>query len=318
MSISKSKLFITSAILSFLTVFASAKTFAANIPEHLYIIGSTIEGGNDFSDKHTFIEHSNGILACLNVRVYPTTPTGTIGELVITETCGGNWKNGPIYCMKEDSPLSNYGTPLRVYFAAISFPEGTYDFYIDFNGSVPMLYYFTANQRIPQHLYLLGSLKEPHVLDTEGLKFERQDDMFILKDVDVLAGESNNTFGSIALCNSNSEDWYSLCYIPTTEITENSINDNASYSTSFVKADSGNEALFMLPVGRYDFYVDFSNLFPELSIIQSPRLETGIDNANIETEENYEYYTLDGVRVSNPSGGLYIRRGLSSSGLVWL
>ena len=317
MRISKSKVFITSAFLSLLLVFASVKTFAANIPEHLYIIGSTIKGDNDFSDKHTFLEHSNGILACLNVSVYPTTPTGTFGELVITETCGENWKNGPVYSIQEGS-LNNYGTALKIFFDAISVPEGTYDFYIDFNGSVPRLYYFTVNQRIPQHLYLLGSLKEPHVLDIEGLEFERQDNMFILKDVDILAGDTGNTFGSIALCNSNGEDWLKLCYVPVSKITASSIEENASYSTSFVKANSENEALFMLPVGRYDLYVDFSNLFPELSIIQSPKIETGIDSANIETKENYEYYTLDGVRVSNPSVGLYIRRGLSSSRLVWL
>ena len=109
--------------------------------------------------------------------------------MVITETCGEKLEKWPVYSIQEGS-LNNYGTPLKIFFAAISVPEGTHDFYIDFNGSVPRLYYFTVNQRIPQHLYLLGSLKEPHVLDIEGLEFERQDNMFILKDVDILAGDT--------------------------------------------------------------------------------------------------------------------------------
>lgn len=57
--------------------------------------------------------------------------------------------------------------------------------------------------------------------------------------------------------------------------------------------------------GNYDFTADFSGFSPKFTAEKN--ISTGVEGITVDTAEA-EYFTLQGVRVANPSNGIYIRR----------
>lgn len=287
----------------------------ASEPASLYIMGSTIEDGYDYSDQYRFENDSENVMSCKNVRLYPSS-SGNISEYALSTSFGSDWMSGAYKTTGAETTFN--GGQLRMYTLAkgaaiFSVPAGIYDFYVDYNGISPVLYVFESGYRVPDELYLLGTLKENSVFDAEGERFDRDGDgmIFRLEGVEVM--QDDPSVGRIALSGSNGDDWNSsLCYKVTAPI-----NEAGTYPMTFV-AGGYNTALFTIPSGKYNFTVDFTHLFPEFSVEEYHNdISTGLGNVVVEPDD-VEYYSLEGVKVDCPSGGLYVRRIGAKSSLVWL
>lgn len=67
--------------------------------------------------------------------------------------------------------------------------------------------------------------------------------------------------------------------------------------------------------GNYDFTADFSGFSPKFTAEKN--ISTGVEGITVDTAEA-EYFTLQGVRVANPSNGIYIRRQGSTTTKVFV
>lgn len=76
------------------------------------------------------------------------------------------------------------------------------------------------------------------------------------------------------------------------------------------KASAENAASEIVPytvakAGLYNITADFNNAWPAITLSES--ISTGVDNISVADGEA-EYYNLQGIRVSEPKAGVYIRR----------
>ena len=76
------------------------------------------------------------------------------------------------------------------------------------------------------------------------------------------------------------------------------------------KASAENAASEIVPytvakAGLYNITADFNNAWPAITLSES--ISTGVDNISVADSEA-EYYNLQGIRVSEPKAGVYIRR----------
>lgn len=296
-------------------IFVAEGLAMASEPSSLYIMGSTVAaGGYDYSDQYRFVGDSEHVLRCNNVPIYPSA-SGGIGEFVLSTISGSEWKTGTYMMTGSETTFGDSRLKkcsLVKGMGVFSVSAGVYDFYVDFSETSPVLYIFESEYRVPQELYLLGTLKENSVFDAEGERFDRDGDgmIFRLEGVEVM--QDDPSVGRIALSVSNGDNWSrSLCYRAVA-----TINEVGTYRATFVSGGY-NTALFTIPSGKYNFAVDFTHLFPALSIEEyHDDISTGVGSVCVESDD-VEYYSLEGVKVDCPSGGLYVRRIGAKSSLVW-
>ncbi len=167
------------------------------------------------------------------------------------------------------------------------------------------------------YVYMLGSIKlfdenEEHVWNPEwdGAKLEYQGDgVYTISRVEIIPQETGVSYGKFRFISKLNKDWENVNnFVPANDGEEITVGMNSSVKNDGNTSDGG----WTIHTSRisaeshydtYDFKLDLAN--NTLAIESS----TGIEKVEFDNDNAAaEYFNLQGVKVNNPTQGLYIVR----------
>ncbi len=162
----------------------------------------------------------------------------------------------------------------------------------------------------PSSLYILGNLADSQWDTSKGVTMTREGNAFIASNVEFVAaaGESSCYFN---LTTELAASWDDLNisadrYGASEEGAALSLGTSAPMLLYAVGVDASGCKSWAVAPGKYDVVADFAAMTVKLAQAGS----AGVESAVVESNVAPEYYNLQGVRVDNPSSGLYIvKRG---------
>lgn len=172
--------------------------------------------------------------------------------------------------------------------------------------SMMALFAFTAiaysqTNQTPDRLFLVGNVNgntEPPMKVSEAIEFEKDGDIFSLKNVEIC--KSATSLGVIRVSDTEAYNEGTF-YGPKSGPWPNGVETQ----DITVRGPSQVYQITLNP-GTYDFTVDFKNM--TMTVKESEDLSTAIADILTGSTETAVYYNLQGVPVSNPGRGLYIKR----------
>lgn len=160
---------------------------------------------------------------------------------------------------------------------------------------------FSQTTSVPDRLFLVGNVNgntEPPMKASEAIEFDKEGDIFTLKNVEI-----SNSATSLGVIRVSDTEAYNegTFYGPTSGLWPNGVETR----DITVRGPSSVYQITLNP-GTYDFTVDFENM--TMTVKESEDLSTAITDIHSKSDETAVYYTIQGVPVSNPGRGLYIKR----------
>ena len=159
----------------------------------------------------------------------------------------------------------------------------------------------------PSKLYILGNLSVGSWTTDKGVEMTRMGNVYKASNVEIVAAAVGETNGFFTFVTTLGEDWDEVnggnrfgaavkdeLLTPNAEVSMMSFPANVSASSAYS---------WQIPAGKYDITADFASM-------KMVAMEAGYSSVEaIETEDSATavYYNLQGVRVDNPSNGLYIK-----------
>ncbi|MDE6811094.1 MAG: hypothetical protein K2J15_01960, partial [Muribaculaceae bacterium] len=160
---------------------------------------------------------------------------------------------------------------------------------------------------IPNKLYVLGNLEEAHWNTAIGVEMKKEGNSFIAYNIKFIpaANETNCFFN---LTESLGDNWDDLnAKANRYGATANNTPLQLNQSLVMKKYDAGSSASqcqsWMVAPGAYNLIADFEN---NKITLASPTI-SGIDYLTDDCDANAVYFTLQGIKVDNPSHGIFIK-----------
>lgn len=155
----------------------------------------------------------------------------------------------------------------------------------------------------PENVYLTGnfesswSTSNPITMEKEGNKFTAK--------AQLKASSSESTDGYFSFITAKGEDWDAVNvsdrYGAQTKDEAIALSTDVAYKVFKAGVDASAANSWKLAAGTYLFTIDFESKTVRVD------LSDGVENIEVTEEEEVEYYNLQGVKVANPSNGVYIR-----------
>ncbi len=155
----------------------------------------------------------------------------------------------------------------------------------------------------PENVYLTGnfenswSTSNPITMEKEGNKFTAK--------AQLKASSSESTDGYFTFITAKGEDWNAVNgsdrYGAQTKDEVIALSTDVAYKVFKAGVDASAANSWKLAAGTYLFTIDFESKTVRVD------LSDGVENIEVTEEEEVEYYNLQGVKVANPSNGVYIR-----------
>ena len=171
-------------------------------------------------------------------------------------------------------------------------PDGDQGIY---NGDNPTTY--------PASLYLMGHVNGYTWATDQGVKADGKG-VYTFNNVTVDdAGEGSGYFAFATVLG---PDWDAVNagdrYGAATDDEPISMNGSAKITLYAANVSASGSKSWMLKAGKYNITADLTNMTVSVA---DP---AGIDDAQYESTDPVEYFNLQGIRVEEPSNGIYIRR----------
>ena len=155
----------------------------------------------------------------------------------------------------------------------------------------------------PENVYLTGnfenswSTSNPITMEKEGNKFTAK--------AQLKASSSESTDGYFTFITAKGENWNAVNvsdrYGAQTKNEAIALSTDVAYKVFKAGVDASAANSWKLAAGTYLFTIDFESKTVRVD------LSDGVENIEVTEEEEVEYYNLQGVKVANPSNGVYIR-----------
>lgn len=155
----------------------------------------------------------------------------------------------------------------------------------------------------PENVYLTGnfenswSTSNPITMEKEGNKFTAK--------AQLKASSSESTDGYFTFITAKGENWNAVNvsdrYGAQTKDEAIALSTDVTYKVFKAGVDASAANSWKLAAGTYLFTIDFESKTVRVD------LSDGVENIEATEEEEVEYYNLQGVKVANPSNGVYIR-----------
>lgn len=225
-------------------------------------------------------------------KLYWSAPAGRIPTMIIFSDNGGETRAG-----SGDLVFVNKATYN---------PDGSYTTGNGNGGN-------TAD--MPETLYLMGNIggAPNHWAANYGIQMSKDGNKFVLNSVDLEdaslgAGEAASYFSFVTVLGSNANDWDGATGVNSGHRYGASSTDaplSSGGSAAMIKYVAGQNASsaasWKVAPGKYKVTADFENKVVRLDAANS------VDDITSDTEGTAVYYNLQGVRVENPTQGLYIK-----------
>lgn len=304
-------------------------------PEKMYLLGNVNGAGfaPDNAVEMTAVE--DGVYEVKEVAVNGA-DGGAYGYFSFTESTASTWDGlGIRYGAIENDFTPSFTEPNEIVLGDKAFRvDGgeKYDMTLSLvdmtlvitkvgGGDVP-----TPSSYVPETLFVMGNVGANAWDVTEGVEMNKTENVFSLKQVEVSdAGEGSGYIQFNELRGTTGSDWdtvnsgYRYGAAESNEPIEFAEGESSAEVTLAVYVSEVNASAcqsFMIAAGTYDMAINFNGEVPVLTVVKS----TNAINAVEATDANaaVEYYNLQGVRVSVPESGLYIRRQGSTVAKVYV
>lgn len=160
---------------------------------------------------------------------------------------------------------------------------------------------------MPASLYILGDLQGATWDTSNGITMTKDGSRFIASDVNfALAAGATGTHCYLNLTTALAADWDALnCsadrFGPSVEGVELTLDSPAEMQKYALNVNASACKSWMVLPGKYNIIADFT----DMTLTATRR--SGIDDVDIDPDAPAEFYNMQGVRVDNPSAGLYIK-----------
>ncbi|MGN0237555.1 MAG: hypothetical protein ACI4AK_05670 [Lepagella sp.] len=155
----------------------------------------------------------------------------------------------------------------------------------------------------PENVYLVGNF-ENDWSTSDPVTMEKDGNIFTVK-TSLKAASSSSTDGYFSFITVKGADWDTVNtgdrYGASTDDEEITIATNVPYTEYKAGVDAKAAKSWKLKAGTYLFTIDFES--------KTVRVDPSdaVENIELTEEAEAEYYNLQGVKVANPSNGVYIR-----------
>ena len=133
---------------------------------------------------------------------------------------------------------------------------------------------------------------------------EKEGNKFTAK-AQLKASSSESTDGYFTFITAKGENWNAVNvsdrYGAQTKNEAIALSTDVAYKVFKAGVDASAANSWKLAAGTYLFTIDFESKTVRVD------LSDGVENIEATEEEEIEYYNLQGVKVANPSNGVYIR-----------
>lgn len=168
---------------------------------------------------------------------------------------------------------------------------------------------------MPAALYVLGNIKGNSWDTSAGVQMAKSGNTFVAEDIEfeAAAGESQCYFN---LTDRLGATWDELNasanrYGAATEGAETGVGKPASIRKYAVNVDASACKSWTIPAGKYDLVADFAS-----NTVYALDASVGVETLLDDTDAALEYFDMQGMRVDNPSKGIFIVRRGSKVGKV--
>ncbi len=291
-------------ITSLLGLLSTGLCFAADVPEHLYVVGCVYSSTHTDTSSYNFdgveLLKTDDIFTG-EVEIYEN---GTPDFAIVGQPGASNWT-------KENYTLTDYRPDAEFQVVELNLKRsstltarlrpGTYNFTVDFSEDKPLLK--IAKSGYTMSLYIVGALLDDsdNPYDFNGVQFEQDGDMFTCNNVGL---HSNSDVAEFAIVENNGSSWNTgTAYVSSDP--KWSITDAV---TRKVPPTTSSARIMKLASGRYNFTFDYTKALPFLTI--SPAIKqdvTALPSLSISSGTPV-YYDMYGKPVEHPESGIYIMR----------
>lgn len=277
-------------------------------PDALYIVGNICNWAPE-----------NGVALTKDGDTFKATglklpDNGGYSWFSFTTAANAGWADMTRYGATEDSYTAEDGTPAPFVKAdgdayAFKAVSGTYDIVVDFKAMTITLTKVGGDDPeifVPETLYIMGNVNSTNWSTSEAPELTKEGKVFTLKSVTIDAAEANE-YGYFHFNELAGEDWPAVeaghRFGAATEDEELAINAGSSKTADLVmKTDPYS---FKALPGIYKVAVSFEGTKPQLEL---SKLSDGVENVEISNDGAAEYFNLQGIRVTEPAPGIYIKR----------
>lgn len=165
---------------------------------------------------------------------------------------------------------------------------------------------------MPEKMYVLGNLESGHWQTHQGVEMTKSGTSFVARNVKLVLAdnETHSFFTFVTALSSNPGDWDAVNnggdrYGAPSKDTPINLEEPSAMQRYKVNVDASAAQSWKIPAGTYDLAADFKNM--KVTAYHAGTLSAvEVEYADPASSVTPIYYNLQGVRVSDPTPGLYI------------
>lgn len=213
-------------------------------------------------------------------------------------------------------PLTKYAAGVNASScASFSIVPGRYIFTISFSDNTPTVTISSdedpipPSDDVPEHFYMIGNVNGTEWSTSAPAEMTKDGNAFTLS---ATIDDAGDGFGYFSFCTATGADWDELNsagdrFGAASENTPVSLTDNVfeEVLTHYVvNVDNSACQSYEAAAGKYTVTVTFSEGEATMRVVSEG--SSGIADIDADNTAKAEYYNMQGVRVANPTAGLYI------------